>query len=352
MAATNRRYGPKKKDRRMGITIRDIANLAGTSIATVSRVLNNSRKVAPSTRRRVLDIIEAHNYTAPRLQNDDERDLSLTVGLLMPDINNLYYPAVVGGLDSVLSEQGYNIFLCNTGEKIEREISQIRTLRQRNVDGIIFLGTRKFGTPNEHITALAKEMPVLMINDQILGSNVYSIMADETEGAYRAVSYLIELGHRRIAFVKANTDYSTNYYKQEGYLRALRDNGLEVEENLVFPVEAHELGGYDAGRSILSARPDVSAVFTSNDQQAMGLMRAVCEVGKRIPDDLSVVGFSDIPIAQQLFPPLTTVNQFAYKTGTIAADTIIKLIRGRDLVQKKILIEPHLSIRQSCRKII
>jgi DNA-binding LacI/PurR family transcriptional regulator len=195
-------------------------------------------------------------------------------------------------------------------------------------------------------------MPVLMINDYMIGSNVYSVMTDETEGAFQAVKYLIKLGHKKIAFINGDVDYTTYLYKLRGYERALEANGIEFDEKYHIKQTPYEEGGYLGTKKILQMKEDrPTAIFTASDQIAVGVYKAIYEAGLKIPLDFSVVGFSGIPLSKELFPELTTVDQFAYNTGSKAGRTLMKLIAGETLEQKRILLEPKLIIRNSCKNI-
>lgn len=334
----------------MAVTIRDVAKHAGISIATVSRVLNNSPDVTDETRRKVEESITKLGYVPPVTARGFNRRSLKTVGVLIPDINNMYYPAVIRGIEDAFSAVNYNIFLCNTDEDIEEEKQYIRSLLDKGVDGIMFLGTRPTGG-SEHLENIGKKLPVLMINDYLLGSDIPSVMADEVEGAYKAIDYLLGLGHRDIAFINGDVDFTTYHYKYLGYERAFKNNGLAVREELIVKEDPHEEGGYRAAQTLLDAIHQPTAIFTASDQIAVGVMKAVYERGMSIPGDYSLIGFSDIPIAKQLYPELTTVNQFPYRTGTTAVKVMMDLIIGKRPEQKKILLEPELSVRKSCRPV-
>jgi len=334
----------------MAVTIRDIAKYAETSIATISRVLNNSPDVNENTRRKVKLAIEELGYAPPVIAKGFSKNKLKTIGLLIPDINNMYYPGVIKGIENTLAKEDYNIFLCNTDEDIEKEKKYIETLLNKNVEGIMFLGTRPTGN-NDHLLELSNNIPVLMINDYIIGSNIYSVMIDEVEGAYKAVDYLIRQGHRKIAFINGDVDYTTYRYKRRGYDKALNDHNIDLDESLIIKEDPHEDGGYRGVKKLFDLEEQPTAIFTASDQIAIGVIKGIYENSLTIPGDYSIIGFSDIPIAKQLYPELTTVNQFADKTGNMAAIIMMKLIANETMEQKRFLLEPKLSIRNSCRNL-
>jgi LacI family transcriptional regulator len=336
----------------MAITIKDIAKSAKVSIATVSRVLNDPLRVSDEKRIRVAKAIKELGYKPNALARGLIKGSIETIGILIQDINNLFYPEVIRGIENELEKNGYSIFLCNTDGNIEKEKKYIATLRNKNVDGIIFLGTRHVGLKeNEHIIDLSCEMPIMLINDYILGSDVYTVMTDEVNGAYKAINYLISLGHRKIAFINGEGDYSTFQYKFEGYKKALLSNEIEINDRYIFKAEPFEKSACNAAKKMLSLDKPPTAIFTAGDQMAIGVMKAIYEYGFAIPKDFSLIGFGDAPIAESLYPGLTTVNQFPYKTGKLAAEVILRLVNKEVIEQKKIIIEPQLSLRNSCRQI-
>lgn len=333
----------------MTATIKDIARKANVSIATVSRVINNPLQVSDDKRSRVEDAIKELDYKPNAIARGLIKGSINTIGVIIPDINNLFYPAVIRGIEDGMEKQGYSIFLCNTDEDLEKEKKYIDTLFEKNVDGIIFMGTRPNGLKNnEHIVALSEKLPVLMINDDILGSNVYSVITDEVNGAYKAVSYLISLGHKRIAFINGDADFTTYKYKLQGYERAMSDNGKEIDRELVINETPYELGGYRGTKRLLSLLNPPTAVFAASDQIAIGAIRAISEAGLKIPGDISVIGYGDVPMASEIYPALTSVNQFPYNTGKLAAETLINICMDNKPEQRKTVMEPELSVRDSC----
>lgn len=336
----------------MSINIKDIARMANVSIATVSRVLNNSEKVSEEKKQLIEKIIYDMNYQPNALARGLIKKATKTIGIIIPDINNLFYPAVVRGIEDALEPSDYNVFLCNTDKNIEKEKKYINTLLEKRVDGIIFMGTRPVSPEeNKHIIRLNKKVPVLMINDIILGSGIYSVLTDEVEGAYKAVKYLIELGHKRIAYVTGENNYTTYRNKQKGYEIALNESGLETDSKYIVHDLPYSQGGYNATLNLLNMNERPTAIFAASDQIAMGVIKAAHEKGYRIPKDLSVVGYSNIPSSADLFPELTTVDQFPYETGKLAAETLTRIISGEEFKQRKYIIEPRLLIRKSCGKL-
>lgn len=335
----------------MAATIRDVAKEAGVSVATVSRVINNSSLISNKTKKKVRKIIRELGYVPYAHAKTVIQKNMRTIGLLLPDIKNIFYPLVIRGVEDTLEREDYSIFLCNTDESIDKEKKYLDTLINKGVEGIILLGTRPAKLKHNYIINISKELPVVMVNDYILGSNIYSVMTDEVEGAYSAINYLISLGHRKIAFINGNVDYTTYRYKYQGYERALADSGITMLEDYHIKETPYEIGGYRGTNKLLEMEEKPTAIFTASDQIAVGVYRAINKAGFKIPQDFSVIGYSGIPLSAELFPELSTVDQFPERTGKLAAQTLLRLISGEVLEQKRILIEPKLVIRNSCSEI-
>jgi len=336
----------------LNVTIKDVAKKADVSIATVSRFLNNKPKVSKGAKQRIANAISELKYEPYAMAKGLIKRKMKTIGLLMPDIRNLFYPIVIKGVEDELEKNNYNIFVCHSDEKIDKEKKYLDTLLDKGVEGIIFLGTRSpKKEKNDHILELSNSIPILMINEYLIGSNVYSVMSDQVEGAYKAITYLIENGHREIAFINGNTDYTTYRHKLRGFMKAFNDYSIEPNEDFIIKTTPYEDGGYDGANKILSHNEKPTAFFTASDQIAYGSIRALIEKGFNVPKDFSVIGYGNIDISANIYPELTTVDQFPYKTGKMAAKKIINILEKEGLDQKKILIEPELVIRKSSRSI-
>ncbi len=332
-------------------TIDDVARLANTSVATVSRVLNDKGYVSGDARIRVEKAVKELNYQ-PRVVTRDNVQKNLRhVGILVPDMNNYFYPLELMGIEDELEKKDYSILLCNTYEKVEKEKKYIANLLKKDVDGIILVGSRSTISYNEHIIDLAEKIPVVMTNDYIIGSCVYSVMIDIVNGAYKAVSHLIGLGHRNIAIINGNIEYSTFASKQEGYQHALEDEGIKIQNDYIVSEVPYEAGGFAGMKRLLALEKPPTAVFSASDQIAVGGISAIYQAGLRIPEDISLVGFSNIPLSEHLHPSLTTIDAYPYHTGKLAAETIISVLNHKEQDQRKIILEPRLIERNTCQRI-
>ncbi|AOY74496.1 LacI family DNA-binding transcriptional regulator [Clostridium formicaceticum] len=338
----------------MAITIKDIARMAKVSTATVSRVLNNPDKVSEEKKELVNKIMYEMNYQPNALARGLIRNQTKTVGVIIPDINNLFYPAVVRGIEDVFEINDYNVFLCNTDQDIEKEKKYMNTLLEKRVDGIILMGTRPVDPcKSNHIGRISSKIPLLMVNDYVLGAGVYAVLTDEVEGAYKAVKYLIDLGHRRIAYITGDGSYTTYQNKQKGYEIALQEHDIAMNKDFIIHNLPYPEGGKRAALQLLSKKEErPTAIFAGSDQIAMGVMKAAYEIGLKIPEDISIVGYANIPISGDLYPGLTTVDQYPYETGKLSAEILTKIINGEQIHQKKFIMEPQLLVRQSCSALV
>lgn len=335
------------------ISIIDVARKANVSTATVSRVINSPELVKPETREAVERVIKELDYQPNALARSLIQRNTKSIGILIPDINNLFYPAVVRGAEDKFEDKQYSIFLCNTDKDIEKEQAYIKLLLEKRVDGLVIMGTRPIdGSMNEHIRTLCKKLPVVMVNDTIIGADLYSVLTDEVEGAYNAVNYLIGLGHKKIAYVTGEIDkYTTYQNKYKGYEMAMQQHGYTISPEYIVADLPYASGGQRATKKLIDYKDRPTAIFCASDQIAMGVMKACFENGLKIPDDISVVGYSNVPISEDLYPELTTVNQFPYETGRIVAEMMMNILEGRQPSQKKIMMSPELLVRKSCSSI-
>ncbi|HEY8348087.1 MAG TPA: LacI family DNA-binding transcriptional regulator [Symbiobacteriaceae bacterium] len=332
----------------MAVTIKDVAREAGVGLATVSRVLNNSGPVSPETRERVLAAARALGYVPNLHARSLVSRATGTVGLIIPDITNPFFPAVTRGVEDAASQAGYTVFLCNTDNDPAKEETDVRKLRERCVDGIIFVGSQARRKRLERL--LQDGIPVVVTDREVPDLDADSVLVDNNWGARAAVRHLIDLGHTRIAHAAGHRQTPTGQDRYAGYCAALEEAGLPVDESLVFWGEFTIESGIQAGQVLLGRSPRPTAVFAGNDLIALGVIRAAREAGLRVPEDLSVVGFDDIPLAALVSPPLTTVRQPAYEMGRLAMTMLLERMSGRVTgAGRHHVFRPELILRGSTR---
>jgi LacI family transcriptional regulator len=309
-------------------TIQDVATRAKVSIATVSRVLNDSdHKVHPQTRARVLAAVRKLNYRPNALARSLLTRRTMTIGVIIPDISNPYYAEIVRGIQDVADETGYNILLQNTDRKQERIIKSIHLLREKIVDGVIFSGgiIHKFAT----LSALneLRERVVVIGRHEV---NFPAALVDNIGGATAAIQHLIDLGHRRIAFIGGPKNSTTMIDRRKGYECALAQNGYALKSKLLKWGNLTPQSGFSAATALLRQKDRPTAIFACNDMMAFGSLHAARMLGLTVPDDVAVVGFDDVPLCAFIRPALTTVAIPRYGLGTGAMHMLIDLISGSD----------------------
>lgn len=329
------------------VTIRDVARVAGVSQSTVSRALNASGYVSDRTRRKVLETARALGFRPNFLARSLKRKATRTLGLVIPDITNPFFPAIVRGVEDTAVRAGYSVVLTNTDNEPERERNALAQLREKWVDGLIVV-PQADAAP--HLRALAAAGVPLVVIDRIpAGLDVDAVRSDNLRGAYLAVRHLLALGHRRIAHIRGPESSSTGRERQQGYRQALEEAGVPCDPALVVDGDFRFKGGLRAASLLLDRRSRPTAIFAANDLMAMGALHAAAAAGIAVPAELAVVGFDDIMPAALVSPPLTTVAQATYRLGARAAELLIDRLEGRwSGPGRQVILEPELVIRSSC----
>lgn len=338
----------------MGVTIKDIARLANVSVTTVSRVINNkSEGVSAETRQKILQLVEELGYKPNAIARGLVTKKTKTIGLIVPDISNPFFPDIARGVEDGAHIYGYNVFLCNTDDDLEKEIEYINALNEKYVDGIIFTGTGSISSSNfRHIMELIKSgIPVVMMDRRIDSDEIYGVFVDNFEGGYLAARHLVELGHRKIACITGPLKVKNARERLEGYKKALSESGIEIDERLIYEGDYKMAGGMVGMEKLLKENEEITAVFTCNDLMAYGAYKTIRSLGRRIPDDISVVGFDDIQLSQIVEPSLTTVKQPSYDMGLAAARMLIKLVEGKKVKERVMVFKPQLVVRRSTKKV-
>jgi LacI family transcriptional regulator len=350
------------------VSIKDVAERAGVSTATVSHVINETRFVRPETRQRVLAAIEALNYQPSAIARGLATNATRTVGLVISDITNPHFTAVARGVEDEINQHGYHTIFCNTDEEPAREDEYLRLLSARQIDGLIITPT---GVRSERLIHMAAaETPIVLVDRGTPGIKAPLVEVDNEAGAYQATRYLVELGHRRIAILSGLGRIPTLGARLAGYKRALREANIPLDEALIIradprfynsqPYRPDGLGrepplnsqmtpsAYTALQALLDRPERPSAIFVTNNQMTLGLLYAITGKGLRCPADISLVGFDDHDWAPLFSPPLTVVRQPTYQLGQTAARLLMQLIKGQP-VKLPAPWPVELVIRESCR---
>ena len=329
-------------------TIYDVARLAGVSTATVSRALNGTGQIAASTRATIEAAVEQLGYRPNTIARSLVTKTTQTIALLLPDITNPFYAALVNGIQQTALSHGHTMLLCTTESDAGREEHYLRVLRAKQVDGALVDG---LVLPPDRIARFVEDgFPIVCLDRDIDSRSIPLVQVDNRLGGRIATEHLIDLGHTRIGHVTGAGELGISDERLAGYRDALSGAGLPVDFQLVEEGRFTDDGGHDAARRLLEREPGVTAIFAANDLSALGVLNAVAEAGKRVPDDVSVVGFDDLHLSAYTAPPLTTIRQPAVEIATLATEILIGLTKGREVEEMRHLLEPELVIRASTRR--
>jgi LacI family transcriptional regulator len=328
-------------------TIRDVAETAGVSPTTVSRVLNRKMVVRKETEERIWAAVEALGYQPDVSARALVTGRTGAIGVVVRDICDPFFGPIVHGVTCVANANGYSSFLSNLSADPGRAF-YLQLVRQKRVDGIIITTSH---IPDEQVSLIRDEgVPLVLVNRQMDG--VVSICTDNEKGGYQATSHLIGLGHREIAYIGVPPYIKSGIPRQTGCERALGEHGLRLSPDAIVVEENSADGGYRAAQALISAQERVTAVFCYDDVMAIGAMRAFQEQRIQVPGDIAVVGYDDIPLAAHVSPPLTTVRQAIATMGIRAMQMLIKLMEKedvgeQDVGEKEIILQPELIVRGS-----
>lgn len=319
------------------MNIYDIAQKAGVSTATVSRVINGSKSVSEKTRQRVSTIMLQTGYTPNVFARGLVVNSMKTIGVMTIDVRDLYYAGSIHALENEARKLGYNVILCNTGEDISEKKKYLKLLLQKRVDGIILIGSVfKEKADNQHITEAAAEVPVVLINGYLEGKNIYSIMCDDSKAVKTAVKYFADIGHKTVCYIYDVETFS-GMEKLRGFKNAILEYQLYDGHETIFRTPKGMEGGYCAIRRFLKSGAEFTAVIASEDILAAGALKAFAEAGIDVPGKVSVIGYNNSVISQCTTPALTSVDNKVESISATAVNLLINAIAGIDVPHKTIV---------------
>jgi LacI family transcriptional regulator len=330
------------------VTIRDVAKAAGVSISTVSRVLNDKDDVAPETYQKVRGVIEELGYASSLAARGMRSRRMNVVGLVMPDVGDPFIIQVMKGVSRAISELEYDLLVYAGGDGTresfaDRERRYVSLLGGNITDGVIVV------TPVT--TAFSTASPVVVVDPNNVSPDCPAVIATNRAGALSAVEYLISLGHRQIGFISGRPDLQSAGCRLQGYKDGLHQAGILLDPEMIQTGDYSAETGLACAQRLLNLPDPPTAIFAANDQSAIGAIKAIHQAGLRVPDDISVMGFDNIPEAAYTHPGLTTVDQFIDKMGYVAAEMLIRLIQGQSLESPVYKMPTRLIVRDSCRTI-
>ncbi len=324
---------------------------------TVSRVVNQNGYVSEETREKVLRVVKELNYRRNGLARGLKRQRTDTIGLVLGDIANPFAAELAHAIRDITTQRGYNLFICISEHSAKEDVAAFDSLTDHQVDGII-VATRSNRMGDEHLHEMIERgVSVVCIGRDFHDENADSVTADALHGGFQATQHLIDLGHKRIAFIGATLESGKNLKRFQGYLKALKASNLPIEERFITgnsetsddaPGYSTEKLGYEAMKRLLVLPNRPTAVFARNDFTAIGAMNAIKESGLSIPDDISIVGFDDIPTAIHTSPSLTTVRQPTRREGSLAAEFLLRRIESENVTEREEkILECELIVRNS-----
>lgn len=329
------------------VTIKDIAEKLGISPSTVSRALKDHPDISKATRKAVQDLAKKLNYEPNAIALSLLSSRSNNIGLIIPEIVHYFFSQVISGIEDVANDAGYHVIICQSNESYSREVKNVQALLSSRIEGLL-LSISKETRNLEHLLNLRqKNIPIVFFDRIPTDFEADHVVVDDFNGAYQAVKHMIDVGCRQIAHLGTSKDIGIGRDRFNGYLQALKDNRLSVNEKLIIDCDSYKAAKLVTRKLLYDSHP-VDGIFAVNDRTAIGAMQTAKELGKQIPRELAIVGFSNGIYSNMTDPPLTTVEQFGYEMGQHAAQMLLdRLFSKKDYPPVKEVIKSELIIRGS-----
>jgi LacI family transcriptional regulator len=325
------------------VTMSDVAREAGVSLMTVSRVLNNKSDVSAETRQRVLDMIARLDYRPSAVARSLVTQRTSTIGLVVPDNANPFFSEVARGVEHAAYAQGYNVFLCNTDEDLERERAVLHSLEEKRVDGVVLCSSRL--EDDELRTVIARHPAVVLLNRRLAG--IAAVLVDDELGGRIATEHLLRAGRRRLGFLTGPAASRSGRQRIAGYRAAFAAADLPYSSAWMRPCAPTVEGGRQATRELLGVHPGLTALLCYNDLVAIGALQACAGLHCAVPGELAIVGFDDIPLAALVTPSLTTCRAPRYDLGCEAMRLLLECINASPAQHGEVVLRPELIVRDS-----
>jgi LacI family transcriptional regulator len=325
-------------------TLEDVARQAGVSMMTVSRVINHTGRISEATRQRVFEVIEQLDYRPNRAARTLVTSKTFMVALVQPDITNPYFAEMFRGVEDVLRLEDYSVLVADTNETPAREKEILEMLDDTTIDGLLICSSR---LPDSDLLPLLERFSCVVATTRTLPERIGSVVHSDYAPGYRAVigfQYLHEQGYRRIGYLRLQ--HYDIYVDVTTFQRDLANLGIQLKDEWTRACAPQWQAGYDAGYDLLKAQPELQAIIGGNDLVALGAMRAALDLGRKIPDDLGIIGADDILLASQVTPPMTTLKTNAYAIGSMAAQLLLRRMGG-DMTYREHVYTTELIVRGS-----
>ncbi|WP_297089310.1 LacI family DNA-binding transcriptional regulator [uncultured Draconibacterium sp.] len=307
------------------VTIKDLARELNISASTVSRALKNHPDISAETKRAVNELAEKMNYQPNAVALSLKQRRSNTIGVIIPEIVHYFFSSVISGIEDVAYDAGFNVIICQSNERFEREVANAKTLLASRVDGVL-VSISKETTSYKHLHNFANNNVPMVFYDRIVPDLIADqVIIDDFDASYRATKHLIDSGRERIVHLGGPMSLLIGKQRKEGYLKALAEAGIAVDEDLILESDSFEKARM-AIMKLINQKKKFDGVFATNDLTAIGAMQTIQKKGYKIPDEIAVVGFSDGRFSGITDPTLTSVDQHGYEMGTIATQMLLKRI--------------------------
>lgn len=328
------------------MNIYDIAKEAGVSITTVSRVLNNKENISKKTKDKVEYILKKYNYTPNAIARGLVAKSMKSIGVVTTNIKDIHHANSAYIIEREFNKLGYNVILCNTGDKTDESINYIKMLSERNIDGIILMGSVfSNDVVKSSIASCIKNIPLVLQNGLLDIENTYSVLVDDAYGITLCVDHLFEKGHSDIVYVKDSDTYSANQ-KKDGFIIGMNKHGLKIDDNSIITTKYGLDGGYEAVEKLMQLNKKFSAIVFGEDITAIGAIKKLRELNLNVPEDVAITGFNNSTFARCCYPELTSVDNKVETTSSLSVKLLNDLIEKKN-VTSNILVRPDLVIRQS-----
>lgn len=327
--------------------MKDIARIAGVSLGTVSNVLNETAGVREPVRQRVLQAVQAAGYQPSQLARALRRDKTNMIGMIIPDITNPFFPAVVRGAEDVAFTNGYRLVLCNTDNDHSKELVHLNELRTYLPAGLIVIPSNFSDLTAQAEVYRQAGTGVVCIDRLPKNWRGDSVTADNEEGAYNATRFLLQMKHTKLAAITGPLHLTNAKERLDGFRRAVHESRLRLAPEYIQETTFDKQGGYSKALILLRLVPRPTAIFAGNDMIALGALLAIREAGLRCPEDISLMGFDDLDIAETTNPSLSSVSQSGYQLGTTAARILLDRLEGDKGPAKHLVLQTSLKLRHS-----
>ncbi len=331
------------------ITIKDLAKELQISTSTVSRALADRWDVNPDTRKAVLELAAKWNYKPNPISISLKQQQSMSVGVIIPEFINSFFPEIIMGIESTLRPSGYHVLICQSNESTEIELQNLKALESKMVDGFI-ISISGEGNYSYFENLINNNFPVVFFNRICPYLDVSQVVIDDYKWAFQAVKHLITNGYERIVHLAGPDDLQLAIDRKKGYIDALKCYNIEIDETLIIPCGIQMERGHMAAYEILNMKKHPDAIFAINDPVAIGAMKTLQRNGVRIPEDIAIVGFTESKMAMIVEPNLTSIEQPTFEMGKTAAELLLEQIKNKGdepILPKKIILEAKLNIRDS-----